>query len=218
MRFLFAILLTLTPLPLAAQTQSQKDSVVNEVCNTLKATADLEDSLRIVNAFATHVHKFASRFSEFTRPQLLEGIFLRAQRLCPELRVLLANVSPPAGDWKRVAERPIGKATGKDCRAFLSHEQYSYRESDGVSTVAVSIRKGTWTETFADGSYSKLRLRWTGDCEFDLEFIESNNSIRQNMSKVGDKYHYRILEKNEGFYGLLYELDGVYSTFKVFIK
>lgn len=201
-----------------AQTQAQKDSVINEVCKTLNTTPNLEDSLRIVNAFATHVHKFANRFSESTRPELLEGIFLRAQRLCPQLRILLAQVSPPQGDWKRVAEKPVGKATKKDCRAFLNHQQYSYKESDGISSVSIEIKKEIWTETFSDGTYSKLRLRWIGDCEFDLEFLESNNAIRQNMSKAGDKYHYRILEKNEGHYSLLYELDGIYATFRIYIK
>jgi hypothetical protein len=117
-----------------------------------------------------------------------------------------------------VAEKPIGNATKKDCRAFLSHDQYSYRESDGISSVAVSVKKGIWTETFADGTYSKLKLKWIGDCEFDLEFVESNNAIRKNISKAGDKYHYRILERNDGHYALLYELDGVYSTFKVYVK
>jgi hypothetical protein len=202
----------------SAQTQAQKDSVINEICNTLNTTPELKDSLRIVNAFATHVHKFAGRYSESTRLELLQGIFQRAQRLCPQLRILLAQVSPPQGDWRRVAERPIGKATKKDCRAFLNHEQYSYRESDGISSVSVAIKKGIWTETFADGSYSRLRFRWTGDCEFDLVFIESNNITRKNMSKPGDNYHYRILERNDGQYSLLYELDGIYSTFKVYVK
>jgi hypothetical protein len=202
----------------SAQTQEQKDSVINEICNTLNTTPELKDSLRIVNAFAAHVHKFVDRYSESTRPELLEGIFLRAQRLCPQLRILLAQISPPQGDWRRVAEKPLGSATKKDCRAFLNHEQYSYRESDGISSVSVAIRKGVWTETFADGSYSRLQVRWTGDCEFDLVFIESNNIIRKNMSKPGDNYHYRILERNDGHYSLLYELGGIYSTFKVYVK
>jgi hypothetical protein len=213
----FIFLMTMS-LMMFAQTQAQKDSVINEVCKTLNTTPDLKDSLRIVNAFAAHVHKFADRFSESTRPELLEGIFLRAQRLCPQLRILLANVSPPQGDWKRVAEKPVGKATKNDCRAFLKHQQYSYKESDGISSVSIGIQKETWTETFSDGTYSKLKLRWVGDCEFDLEFLESNNAIRQNMSKAGDKYHYRILEKKEGYYSLSYELDGIYSTFRIYIK
>jgi hypothetical protein len=203
---------------MSAQTQAQKDSVINEVCNTLNTTSGLKDSLRIVNAFATHVHKFAGRYSESTRPELLEGIFLRAQRLCPQLRILLAQVSPPQGDWRRVAVKPIGKATKKDCRTFLNHEQYSYLEPDGISSVSVAIAKGIWTETFADGSYSRLRLRWIGDCEFDLEFIESNNVARQSMSKPGDNYHYRILDRNDGHYSLLYEADGIFSTFKIYVK
>jgi hypothetical protein len=202
----------------SAQTQEQKDSVINELCNTLNTTPELKDSLRIVNAFATHVHKFVGRYSESIRLELLQGIFLRAQRLCPQLRILLAQVSPPQGDWRRVADKPIGKATKKDCRAFLKHEEYSYRESDGIGSVSVAIKKGIWTETFADGSYSRLRFRWTGDCEFDLVFIESNNIIRKNMSKPGDNFHYRILEKNDGHYSVVYELDGIYSTFKIYVK
>jgi hypothetical protein len=217
-KIVLSIFLVTASISTAAQTQAQKDSVINEICNTLNATPGLKDSLRIVNAFAAHVHKFVNRYSESTRPELLEGIFLRAQRLCPQLRILLAEVSPPQGDWRRVAAKPLGSATKKDCRAFLNHEQYSYREPDGISSVSVAIKKGIWTETFADGSYSRLRLRWIGDCEFDLEFIESNNATRINMSKPGDNYHYRILEKNDVHYSLLYELDGIYSTFKVYVK
>jgi hypothetical protein len=212
---IFSVAVSIT---MFAQTQAQKDSVINEICNTLSTTPGLKDSLRIVNAFAAHVHKFVDRYSESIRPELLEGIFLRAQRLCPQLRILLAQVSPPQGDWRRVADKPVGKATKKDCRAFLNHEQYSYRESDGISSVSVAIKEGIWTETFADGSYSRLRLRWIGDCEFDLEFIESNNTTRKSMSRPGDNYHYRVLDRNDGYYSLLFELDGIYSTFKVYVK
>jgi hypothetical protein len=218
MNFWITIVLVMASFVLSAQTQMQKDSVVNEICKTLHATSELNDSVRVVNAFAAHVNKFADRFSESPRMELLEGIFLRAQRLCPQLRVLLAQVSPPAGDWKRVIEKPVVKASKKQCRGFLKHERYSYLESDGVNSVSVEINKGVWMERFSDGSYSKLNLRWTNDCEFDLEFVESNNALRKSMSQAGDKYHYVVLEKAGDYYAMLFELDGIYSTFKVYVK
>ena len=218
MKIWLTLLLMTVSFGISAQTQEQKDSVINEICKTLRSTAELSDSARVVNAFAAHVYKFADRFSESHRTELLQGIFFRAQRLCPQLRVLLAQVSPPAGDWKRVVEKPVVKASKRQCRGFLKHEQYSYLESDGVNSVSVEIKNGVWTEKLPDSTYSKLIMRWTSDCEFDLEFVESNNSLRKNMSKAGDKYHYSVLERVDDYYAMSFELDGIYSTFRVYVK
>lgn len=67
-------------------------------------------------------------------------------------------------------------------------------------TVNLIIDKGLWTDNFKDGTYSKLRFKWINDCEFEIEFIESNNPVQSQFSKKGDKYLYQIIEKKDNYY------------------
>jgi hypothetical protein len=70
------------------------------------------------------------------------------------------------------------------------------------------IDKGHWVERFRDGTYSKLRFRWIDDCEFEIEFIESTNSVMSQVSKRGDRYRYQIINKNEKYYLVSVEAVG----------
>ncbi len=73
-------------------------------------------------------------------------------------------------------------------------------------------------DLFKDGTYSKLKFEWLGDCEFELEFIESNNESRKSFSKPGDKYIYQILDKKAKYYLMSAWIPGMsyFLKFKIY--
>ena len=41
-----------------------------------------------------------------------------------------------------------------------------------------------------------LSIKWKSNCKFELTFIGSNDSSKNALSKVGDKYIYEIVRSN----------------------
>ncbi len=203
-----------------AQTQKQKDSLADEICKTIVETVNLPDTIRLRNAFSKHVSMFVSAYPDSKPDQLVESLFYRLQRNCPEVQKLLANLQPQKGDWAIVDEKPTTVLDNEGCKTFLKYQVYSYLETNG-DTVHLEIKNGYWVEHFKDSSYSKLKLKKLNDCEFEIVFVESNNNIRKSFSKPGDKYKYQIVDKKENYFFMSTEVEGQnrFSTFKIyFIK
>ena len=199
------------------QNQAEKDSLINEMCKTIKTSKDLPDSIRVAGAFEEHLYPYLEGFPESQRKDIWTAIFYRFQVRCEEFKEILDRLDPPSGDWKRLTEKPGTNLSKKVCKQFLDHKKYSYRESTG-DTVHFEIKNGLWKERFKDGTFSKLKFHWVNNCEFDLEFIESDNESRKNLSKPGDKYRYQITDKKEGYYDMTVQVLGTerYYMFKVY--
>lgn len=203
-----------------AQTQQQKDSIIQEMCKTITAVTDRSDSMRIVTAFNRHLFPFLMKLPEDQRAEAFRAINLRAQRTCEAYTLItdrLAAKMPKRGDWQMLSEKPNTKLVKKVCREIPDHKNYHYIDYTG-DTVKIEIKKGIYQETFIDGTFSKLSFNWVSDCEFELTFIESNQAIRKNISKPGDKYHYEVLEKHDGYYLVLVTVDDMkrYTTFRLY--
>jgi hypothetical protein len=199
------------------QTQEQKDSLVSQICTVLIETKNQPDSLRVQLAYEKHLYPFLARFREDQIDEIAMSIYYRLQRNCIEFKDILNRADPPKGDWESIGEKPLSILTRKECKRFLAHKNYWYLESSG-DTVNLTIDNGFWTDRFKDGTYSKLRLSWTSDCEFEIEFIESNNDIRKNFSKPGDRYRYQIVDKKSGYYDMSVEITGTdrHLLFKIY--
>ena len=72
----------------------------------------------------------------------------------------------------------------------------------------ITIENNIWQDHFIDGTYSSLKFKWISECEFEIEFVKSNNELRKNFSKAGDKYRYQILAQGAGFYEMFVEVVG----------
>ncbi|KAA5536449.1 hypothetical protein F0919_01930 [Taibaiella lutea] len=199
------------------QTDKEKDSLVSEICKTVKKTKKMSDSAIIVFVYQKHLTPFLSNYPSDKREGISDAIYFRLQRNCWEFKDIINRRYSPKGDWQEVAEKPKTKLGKKACIHFLDYKKYQYIEASG-DTVNLSIENGFWIDKFKDGSYSKLKFNWVTDCEFDIEFIESNNVTRKGYSKPGDKYRYQILEKAEHYYLISVEISGTnrYMTFKMY--
>ena len=131
--------------------------------------------------------------------------------------MLLRLAPPPQGDWELLSEKPVSKLDKKACNDFNTRKEYYYIEADNGDTVRVTIENKKWIEDFVDGTYSQLKFYWVSDCEFELEFISSNNKFRKNYSKAGDKFRYALLEKGEKYFSTSVVIPGQndYSKFKI---
>ena len=201
-----------------AQTQKQKDSLANEMCKTIVETVNLPDTIRLRNAFAKHLSAFVSAYPSVNPDSLAESLFYRLQRTCDDFQKLVSKLEPQKGDWAIVDEKPTRVLDNDGCKTFLKYQNYSYLEANG-DTVNLEIKNGYWIEHLKDSSYSKLKFKKINDCEFEIAFVESNNTIRKNYSKPGDKYKYYIIDKKENYFFVctpIIEGQSRFSTFKIY--
>ncbi len=208
--FLFSNLLT-------AQDQNKRDSIVNLICKTIVENRTDDDTTRVNIAFEKYLYNFLATYNETEREDVFTNIYYRLQRNCLEFKKILQKLIPNQGDWEMLTEKPTSKVTAQDCREFKQKRYYYYLEANGSKT-RVEIHEGFWTDTFTDSTYSKLKLKWLNDCEFEIEFIESNNESRKNMSKKGDTYRYSIIDRKENYYDMVLEVVGAgqLSRFKMY--
>lgn len=202
---------------LTAQDQNKRDSIVNLICKTIVENRTDDDTTRVNIAFEKYLYNFLATYNETEREEVFTNIYYRLQRNCLEFKKILQKLIPNQGDWEMLTEKPTSKVTAQDCREFKQKRYYYYLEANGSKT-RVEIHEGFWTDTFTDSTYSKLKFKWLNDCEFEIEFIESNNESRKNMSKKGDTYRYSIIDRKENYYDMVLEVVGAgqLSRFKMY--
>ena len=200
-----------------SQTDVMNDSLINKICNTLTLNRNLADSIRFKEISQKHIYPILIKLDTSKQNDAFQFIAARLQRNCSEFKLMCERMYPDKGGWIHLNKKPISALDKKTCEDFIKIGKYYYLEANGDTTHLI-IKNSTWEDHFLDGTYSKLKFYWTGDCQFEIEFIESNNETRKNYSRPGDKYKYQVLEKNDGYYKL--SVEGVWTnefyTFKVY--
>jgi hypothetical protein len=186
------------------------------MCESIIQTANESDTQRLILVNERHLLPFIADFPKDKQEEIWTSIFYRFQIKCAEFKQILERLDPGKGDWKRVSEHPVKSIEDSECGKLLDHPDLKYIESTG-DTVRLSVKDGYWIDKFGDGTYSRLIFRWQGDCAFEISFVESNNEVRRSLSKPGDKYVYRILNKGDGYYDMSVEIpNGSIYLFKLY--
>lgn len=191
----------------SAQMNKITDSLLTEICKTLNENKGLNDTVRLKEVSDKHLAPVLNLVEPSKQTYAFDFIHYRLQRNCKEYKDILDRMNPSKGDWEKIDTKPVSLLKRKTCQDFLSRENYRYVESNG-DTVHVTLKKGIWTDRFPDGTYSQLKFRWVNDCEYEIEYLESNNTVRKNFSMPGDKYRYVLIEENEHFYKISAEIVG----------
>ncbi len=179
------------------------DNLTNEMCLSFKNNESLSDSVRITILNEKFIFPYLNQFPEAEKEHIIDNLYYRFQKNCKEFVDYLYRIDPPKkDDWKKLTTRPEIKVTNRDLAFLKSRHNFYYFEWGGKKTT-VKITNKYWTETFSDGTYSKLYFRWLTNNQFELEFIESNNNGRKNFSKPGEKYFYEIVSKENNYYWIL---------------
>jgi len=214
-KFFLSVIITI-PVLAFAQTPQEKDSLIQRMCKTIIESNSI-DSIKIEEAYDSHLYSFLSRFPEEKQQNIWLSIFYRFQRNCPEFKDILNRLYPPLDDDELVEEKPVSNISKKDSKSFSKTENFYYIEDNG-DTVNLTIKNDIWVDVFKDGTYSKLKVEWENNLKFSIEFIESNNELRMNFSYPGDKYFYELLERHESYYLLSVKIpdSNRYEIFKLY--
>lgn len=202
--FLLSFSLTAT----YSQAELIPDSLLTQLCRTITESQERNDSVKLDKAFEKHLSGPFSKFDDTTAARAYNYVYYRLQKLCSEFKATLDRMFPTKGDWVTLETKPATKLDKGTCRDFLKHKHYYYIEDNG-DTVNLSLANNLWTDHFKDGTYSRLKLNWVDDCEFEITFIESTNESRKSISKPGDKYNYRLIEKYNRYYEVCLDVKEV---------
>lgn len=218
--YLFFILFSLCSIETYSQSEKEIDSLINVMCEEIQLSSGQSDSSILLGIYGKHFFPFLDARDEKERQKIEERIFYRFQRNCADFSDLLDRLQPPEEDWIKVLEKPKNKLKKAECRNFILHRSFKYLESNGDS-VLLTIEDNIWIDRFKDGTYSKLKFKWIDNCDFEIEFIESNNKIRQQFGKPGDRYRYQVIDHAENFYIMSVRImgrDEGYYVFKMFYQ
>ena len=216
------LFITLVVNNLSAQTKTLADSLSNEICKTISMSNEKNDSIKIVSVFHEVCYgPVLLDYSEKTRDSIVDRIFFRLQRNCSLFKEIYDNIFPNNPRFAEIVNsKPLPKLFTEDYQKFHKIKKFRYfEERDSiVDTINVMISDKFWIESFKDGTYSKLKFGWISKCEFEIEFIESNNNIRNRINLPGDKYIFTIIEKGKNYYELCYPIAGTkrYIMFKLY--
>jgi len=214
-------LILLIPTFLFSQLIKQKDSIITEMCNEIANTKNFSDSLRIQFAYTKHLYPYLAKFKDEKIDSIGMSIYYRFQRNCSEFIEILNRLELNKSDWEQLEKghKPKSKLSKRKCRRLNEFRDLSYFEYNG-DKVNVELKDGIWTDFFLDGTYSKLSFKWTDDCEFELEFIESNNETRKSFSNKGDTYNYSLILENDNAFVVITQIpnENNYLKFKIYTK
>jgi len=189
---------------LNSQTIQQIDSVSLKMCESLSGLKEVKDDVKVTMIFQKHLPDFLAKMNISTQTEMdavSDKVYFRLQKNCNHFRDVLDNLEENKSDWVSLSQIPKNKVSKKEFATFLKGGNFYYKEYDG-RIVNVELVRNIWTETFTDGSFSKLIIHPKQNAEFDLEFVESNNGMRKNLSVKGDLYSYGLYELNNGIFGV----------------
>ncbi len=190
------------------------------MCLSFKNNENLSDSVRIAVLNEKLIIPYLNQFPETEKASITDQLYFRFQKNCKEFLDFLYRIDPPKNDdWKKLNARPDITITKKELDDLKNQHNFYYFEWEGEKTTVKTSNK-YWIDTFSDGTYSKLHFKWLTSNQFELEFIESNNNGRKNFSKLGDKYFYEIVSKENDYYWILVTIPGQQGLvmFKFFIR
>lgn len=88
-----------------------------------------------------------------------------------------------------------------DCSTIKKGEYYYLtpdRNGELIDTTFVTFSESGYLERMNGGrTYSRLSVKWKGDCLFVLTFIESNDPLKGSYSKPGDTYEYEVFKNSD---------------------
>lgn len=204
---------------LSAQSNlAEEELIIQNMCNYLNTNKNLEDSIRIENANIEYLYPYLEKQIESELDGIIDRIFFRYQKQCPEFMSILDKVDPLDSDEALYFEHPEKSVISKtELKEFKKHNNYFYQFLDEITNVAIS--NGEWVESFEDGTYSKTKMEWIDDHSFKLIFIESDNIMKSSYNREGEEYFYDIIKKEENYFIIQTPNNqNKYLQFKLYIK
>jgi len=139
MRLCITFFLVMIRVIALGQTDAQKDSIINVMCEFLKRNSEINDSSRIMLTYNTHFYPFLNKFKEQERQEIGTNVYYRFQKNCVEFKELLDMLEPLKNDEIVVVVKPKPKLQKDVCKQFNQQKHLYYLESTG-DTVKLEIK------------------------------------------------------------------------------
>lgn len=121
-------------------------------------------------------------------------------KLMKECDYALEKLTPEENKFKKnfVPEKNL------DC-SNLKNGDFYYLNLNTITktkdTTFVTIKKNMFLERMNNGrTYAMLDISWKNDCEFELIFKDSNDPLKNAMSKSGEKYNYKVVSSTSNYF------------------
>lgn len=209
-------------LPLAyAQSIEKIDAVAKQWCKEIYETdpfAAPEQRLR--TAFMKAVVPFLLRYDDSLHEQISQKVHYRIQRAgCKIFFTLADKIDEHVGSIKHLDKKPKSTLTKTELNDFKKTKYFYYIEDVDGTKSKVVIKNNSWTSFFADGSFSKYKLKWLKNNEFEIYYWGGTNIPRSEINIKGDSYRYLIVEKQKDHFLLIEYVKGRdwFSQFRLFI-
>src|SRR6185436_2661778 len=133
------------------------------------------------------VHQDLGEMTKSERTKTIEEMGIYLKKNCKEyLRIMTSNKTSNKGDWETLDTNPTSSLNQSDCREILEHTNMYYLEGNGDTTY-VQITDGFWKEISGHTKYSTTdKFTWLTECDFELEFLQSNNPVTNSYFKKGE--------------------------------
>ena len=125
-------------------------------------------------------------FKDFSKDEIQseeEAIFYRFQKNCKAYTDIIRKFSEKNNEnWITLENLPKSTINDKEYKLIKSASELYYFDYEGNKTI-VKIENNNWIEYFIDESFSKLKLHWKNNYDFNLEFLEilsSTNKCNSN--------------------------------------
>jgi hypothetical protein len=201
MKIFFTTLFFLIVATCSGQNTDAVDSLIKEACSALENSKEMTDSAKMTYINKRYIFPYINSQDEAKRESLSEYINLRTQKLCKSYYQLLERLFK-LNQWHKVDHKIESTLSKNDCRSLLKQRNFYYLEENG-DTTHLTLDGKFWIDKFKDGTYSKLSFTWKTDCEFEIQFIETNNPKRKAIVNKNEKLSYVILGKYPNRYELL---------------
>lgn len=197
-----------------AQTNAQ--TLGDKLCACLETNKVKPDSIRVKECRQS-IHENLAAMTKNAREKTLEEMGIYLKKNCKEyLQVMTSSKNTNKGDWETLNTNPISSLTKSECRSILDHTNMYYIEGNG-DTTHVQIVDGYWKELSGPAKYSTVdKFTWSNDCDFELEFLQSNNPIENKFFKKGEIHRYRVIAMANGYYNLTATSQGIILKFKLY--
>lgn len=193
------------------------ENVADQFCQCLNNNVTKPDIERLKECLTIFEKNMISVKNDSTRNAIIQDLSIYASTHCKEAAKVGSRLGNKS-DFKIIDSIPKSGLTDLQCKHLLVKSKFYYLQKDG-SKMFVEINENLWTETEQSNKrLTKCKIKWLNNCEFSLEFLESNDPIKNKISKKGDIYIYNVIEINGNIISLTVSFNSIIQCFKVYLN
>lgn len=173
--------------------QDVYDKIGKAACKCFEVKkVKIDENKKIEECILKSLKKFKNKINTNKEDEKVEKIVLNIisylSKNCPYSDYLMQGKE--SYNWSK-------QEIKTNCKDFFKGDFYYLQPSieGDIDTVLVFIYGEKYTElTNNEENTTKLKMTWLNDCEYEIEFLESNDKIKLAFSYIGEKYHQKIIK------------------------